>query len=153
MTQPQKLCHGHEDACLILSGFFSHETGKKALRTVRRFEFPERQSCQKPVPCNLDGITKAGENTRLERRAKMQLKFAIRKAASPPHLMAQYSIVVSCNKCAGLHDMGISVRMENGPPQAKHRRPIRCKSLPKSLANLAQNSVTCPKQADSRRRE
>jgi hypothetical protein len=78
----------------------------------------------------------------------MQLKFAIDEpAASTAHnSMAQYSIVVSCNKCAGMHEMGISVRMENGPVDKQSIGDLYDgKSLPKSLANLTQNSVTCPK--------
>ena len=49
----------------------------------------------------------------------MQLKFAIEEAApsTARNSTAQYSIVVSCNKCAGVHEMGISVTMENGPCQ------------------------------------
>ena len=78
----------------------------------------------------------------------MQLKLAIEEAAaSTAHKStAQYSIVVSCNKCAGLHEMGISVTMENGPANKQSIGELYDgKSLPKSLANLTQNSVTCPK--------
>ena len=47
----------------------------------------------------------------------MQLKLAIEEgsASTAQNPTSQYSIVASCNKCAGLHDMGISVTMENGP--------------------------------------
>jgi hypothetical protein len=78
----------------------------------------------------------------------MQLKLAIEEAAaSTAHKStAQYSIVASCNKCAGVHDMGISVTMENGPTSKRSIGELYDgKSLPKSLANLTQNSVTCPK--------
>ena len=78
----------------------------------------------------------------------MQLKLAIEEAtASTAHKStAQYSIVASCNKCAGMHDMGISVTMENGPANKQSIGELYDgKSLPKSLANLTQNSVTCPK--------
>jgi hypothetical protein len=78
----------------------------------------------------------------------MQLKFAIEEASpSTAHNSAtQYSIVVSCNKCAGMHEMGISVTMENGPASKQSIGELfDGKSLPKSLANLTQNSVTCPK--------
>jgi hypothetical protein len=78
----------------------------------------------------------------------MQLKFAIEEAppSTPQNSMAQYSIVVSCNKCAGMHEMGISIRMANGPAQKQSIGELYDgKSLPKSLANLTQNSVTCPK--------
>ena len=78
----------------------------------------------------------------------MQLKLGIQEA--PPltarNSMSQYSIVVSCNKCAGVHEMGISVTMENGPAQKQSIGDLYDgKSLPKNLANLSQNSVTCPK--------
>ena len=78
----------------------------------------------------------------------MQLKFAIEEA--PPstahNSTAQYSIVVSCNKCAGMHETGISVTIENGPAEKQSIGDLYDgKSLPKSLANLTQKSVTCPK--------
>lgn len=78
----------------------------------------------------------------------MQLKLAIQEA--PPsaahNSTGQYSIVVSCNKCAGVHEMGISVTMENGPADKQSIGDLYDgKSLPKNLANLSQNSVTCPK--------
>jgi hypothetical protein len=78
----------------------------------------------------------------------MQLKFAIDDAApsTARNSTAQYSIVVSCNKCAGMHEMGISVTMENGPASKQSIGELYDgRSLPKSLANLSQNSVTCPK--------
>lgn len=77
----------------------------------------------------------------------MQLKLAIEEATtSAAHKStAQYSIVVSCNKCAGVHEMGISVTMENGPASKQSIGELYDgRSLPKSLANLTQNSVTCP---------
>jgi hypothetical protein len=78
----------------------------------------------------------------------MQLKLAIQEASpSKAHNpTSQYSIVASCNKCAGLHDMGISVTMENGPAGKQSLGDLyNGKSLPKNLANLTQSSVTCPK--------
>jgi len=78
----------------------------------------------------------------------MQLKFPIEEASpsTARNSAAQYSIVVSCNKCAGVHEMGISVTMENGPANKQSIGDLYDgKSLPKSLANLTQNSVTCPK--------
>jgi hypothetical protein len=78
----------------------------------------------------------------------MQLKLAIQEASpSTAHNpTSQYSIVASCNKCAGLHDMGISVTMENGPAGKQSLGDLYDgKSLPKNLANLTQSSVTCPK--------
>jgi hypothetical protein len=78
----------------------------------------------------------------------MQLKFAIDETApSTAHTAtAQYSIVVSCNRCAGVHETGISITMENGPANKQSIGDLyNGKSLPKVLANLTQNSVTCPK--------
>ena len=59
---------------------------------------------------------------------------------------AQYGIVVACNKCAGLHEMEISVTIEDGPVEKQSVGDLyREKSLPKSLADLTNISVTCPK--------
>jgi len=78
----------------------------------------------------------------------MQLKLAIQETPSSTahNLLSQYSIVASCNKCGGMHEMGISVTMENGPTDKQSIGALYDgKSLPKNLANLSQNSVTCPK--------
>ncbi len=78
----------------------------------------------------------------------MQLKLAIQEGSpsTAQNPTSQYSIVASCNKCAGLHDMGISVTMENGPAGKQSIGDLYDgKSLPKNLANLTQSSVTCPK--------
>lgn len=78
----------------------------------------------------------------------MQLKFAMEEASpsTAANATAQYSIVVSCNRCGGVHETGISVTMENGPASKKSIGELYDgKSLPKFLANLTQNSVTCPK--------
>ena len=78
----------------------------------------------------------------------MQLKLAIQEGSpsTAQNPRSQYSIVASCNKCAGLHDMGISVTMENGPAGKQSIGDLYDgKSLPKNLANLTQSSVTCPK--------
>ena len=58
----------------------------------------------------------------------------------------EYRIVVTCNKCAGLHEMGISVPMENGLVDKRSIGDLfDGKSLPKSLANLTGTSISCPK--------
>jgi len=78
----------------------------------------------------------------------MQLKLSMQeKPPSTAHnLTSQYSIVVSCNKCNGMHELGISVTMENGPTDMQSIADLYDgKSLPKNLAALSQNSVTCPK--------
>ncbi len=78
----------------------------------------------------------------------MQLKLAIGGAvpSTTDNSLTQYSIVVTCNKCAGLHEMGISVTMEDGPTYKQSIRDVYDgKSLPKSLANLTNTSISCPK--------
>jgi len=78
----------------------------------------------------------------------MQLKLDLEGAvpSTTDNSLTQYSIVVTCNKCAGLHEMGISVTMENGPASKRSIGELYDgKILPKSLANLTQSSVTCPK--------
>ena len=78
----------------------------------------------------------------------MQLKLAIEEASptTTRDTAAQYSIVIACNRCAGLHETGICVTIENGPTTKQSVGEwYQGKSLPKSLANLTQNSVTCPK--------
>ena len=73
----------------------------------------------------------------------MQLKLAIEGTV---HSTTEYSIVVTCNKCAGLHEMGFSVPMANGPFDKQSIGDLYDgKGLPKSLANLSSTSVRCPK--------
>jgi hypothetical protein len=75
--------------------------------------------------------------------AIMQLKLAIEGTV---HSTTEYSIVVTCNKCAGLHEMGISVTMENGPVDKQSIGDrYDGKGLPKSLANLTTTNISCPK--------
>lgn len=78
----------------------------------------------------------------------MQLTFALDGSLSltPRNAALQYSIVVSCNRCGGAHETGISVTMENGPSGKQSIGELyEGKSLPKVLAGLTQASVTCPK--------
>jgi hypothetical protein len=78
----------------------------------------------------------------------MQLKFPIEEAqpSRPHNSTAQYSIVVACNKCGGLHEMGISVTMEKGPAEKQSVGDLyNGKSLPKSLADLTNTCISCPK--------
>jgi len=73
----------------------------------------------------------------------MQPKLAIEGTV---HSSTEYSIVVTCNKCAGLHDMGISITIENGPAGKQSIGDLYDgKSLPKGLANLTSTSISCPK--------
>jgi hypothetical protein len=57
----------------------------------------------------------------------------------------RYDVVVSCNKCGGTHEAGISVALAEGPLVRQSIGDLwRGKILPKSLSELAHNSITCP---------
>ncbi len=57
----------------------------------------------------------------------------------------RYAVVVSCNKCGGTHETGISIILTDGPVVRQSIGAFyRGKSLPKNLGELANNSVTCP---------
>ena len=78
----------------------------------------------------------------------MQLKLAIEGPipSAAHNSTTQYNIVVTCNKCAGLHEIEISVTMENGPVDKRSIGDLYDeRSLPKSLANLTGTSISCPK--------
>lgn len=80
-------------------------------------------------------------------RHMTQLKLEVGQA-SPSAVSnsgAHYSIFVSCNKCAGEHETGISITIENGPV-GKHSLGgfYSGKPLPKSLATLSNQSFPCP---------
>jgi hypothetical protein len=78
----------------------------------------------------------------------MQLKLDMGEAVASTkrHSQAQYRVVVSCNKCGGMHEMGISVMLDDGPIDKQSiGAQYKGKTLPKNLADLANNSVTCPK--------
>jgi hypothetical protein len=78
----------------------------------------------------------------------MQLKLKIEDGArsSAPNSSAEYGVIASCNKCGGIHDMGIAVTMEDGPADQQSIGTLyKGKTLPKSLADLANRSITCPK--------
>jgi hypothetical protein len=58
---------------------------------------------------------------------------------------AQYSIFASCNKCAGVHETGVSITVENGPVNKQSIGDFyKGKSLPKTLASLSSESFSCP---------
>ena len=65
-----------------------------------------------------------------------QLKLEVEEALASTvrNSTAQYSIFVSCNKCAGVHETGISITMADGPVE-KHSIGgfYSGKSLPKTL--------------------
>ena len=78
----------------------------------------------------------------------MQLKLNMGESvcSTEKRSRAQYRVVVSCNKCGGEHEMGISVVLDDGPfDKQSVGAQYRGKTLPKCLADLANNSVTCPK--------
>jgi hypothetical protein len=58
---------------------------------------------------------------------------------------AQYTILVSCNKCAGEHETGISITIEDGPVDKRSLGGFYSgKDLPKTLATLSNQSFPCP---------
>lgn len=78
----------------------------------------------------------------------MQLKLKIDETvpSTVPSSTRQYGISVSCNKCGGLHETGISITLGDGPVDKQSLGDFyREKSLPKGLANLTNNTVTCPR--------
>jgi hypothetical protein len=73
----------------------------------------------------------------------MEFKLAVPTAHK---LLAEYSIVVVCNKCAGLHKLETCVTIPNGPIEKQSVGDLYAgKSLPKSLAALTNASISCPK--------
>ena len=78
----------------------------------------------------------------------MQPKFTAENPADTREINAnaQYGVFVSCNKCGGVHELGISVLLTHGPVNRQSLGDLyRGKTLPKNLAGLANNSVTCPR--------
>ena len=76
-----------------------------------------------------------------------QLKLGIEKvlASSVHNSIAQYSIFASCNKCAGVHETGISITIEDGPVDKQSIGDFyNGKSLPKTLAGLSNEGFSCP---------
>ena len=74
----------------------------------------------------------------------MQLRLDLDSAEGRSQV--RYRIVVACNKCGGVHEMGISVVLDDGPfNQQSIAARYKGKTLPKSLADLANSSITCPR--------
>jgi len=76
-----------------------------------------------------------------------QLKLEVEEVLSSTvgNSTAQYSIFISCNKCAGVHETGISITVENGPHDKQSIGAFYSgKSLPKTLATLSSQSFPCP---------
>jgi hypothetical protein len=77
----------------------------------------------------------------------MQAKFTTEDISdsAAKNTPVRYGVVVSCNKCGGTHDIGISIMLTAGPVVRQSIGALyRGKTLPKNLAELANNSVTCP---------
>jgi hypothetical protein len=76
----------------------------------------------------------------------MQLTLAI--TAKPPDTndsAARYRIFALCNKCGGLHDIGVSVILKDGPVEKQSIGDVyKDWNLPEGLAELSRKSVTCP---------
>jgi len=76
-----------------------------------------------------------------------QLKLEVEEAlpSTVGNSTAQYSIFISCNKCAGMHETGISITLEDGPRDKQSIGNFYSgKSLPKTLATLCNQSFPCP---------
>lgn len=93
-------------------------------------------------------MTKATDNAALRAEALMQPKLTVGDLVHTRenNAHAQYGVFASCNKCGGVHELGISVLLTDGPVDRQSIAELyRGKTLPKNLADLANNSVTCPK--------
>jgi hypothetical protein len=78
-----------------------------------------------------------------EESSSMQLKRVTSAAAKSSS--AGYEVFVSCNKCGGIHEMGISVVIENGPITKQSVGALYDgKPLPKILSDLSNNNISCP---------
>jgi hypothetical protein len=77
-----------------------------------------------------------------KRRGIMQLKLGIEGMQKS---MARYSVSAFCNKCGGMHDMGLSIMLSDGPGKRQSLcDAYKNKNIPQTLANLPNVSVTCP---------
>src|SRR5262247_2491652 len=78
----------------------------------------------------------------------MQLKLGIQDSIPSPtkNVAVQYSLLALCNKCGAMHDMAVSVVLNDGPIQKQSIGHVyNGRTLPKSLADLASRGVSCPK--------
>jgi hypothetical protein len=74
----------------------------------------------------------------------MQLKLSIGDLTAS--IGKSYGVFASCNKCGGMHDMGVSVTMADGPLVKQSIASLYDgKTLPKILSELGSHNVTCPK--------
>ena len=59
--------------------------------------------------------------------------------------MAKYSVHVFCNECSQVHPMGIQLALDDGPVARESiGNTYAGRDLPPGVANLINNSVTCP---------
>jgi len=78
----------------------------------------------------------------------MQLKLDRRDSIPPStkNLAVRYSLLALCNKCGATHDMAITVVLNDGPTEKQSIGHVyNGKTLPKSLADLTNRGVSCPK--------
>ena len=74
----------------------------------------------------------------------METRLAVSSTAKS--LQTLYEVHVACNKCGNVHNLGITVALEDGPVTKQSIGALyKDKSLPKHLADLANISVSCPK--------
>lgn len=75
-----------------------------------------------------------------------RLKTGIKEtlASTTQNSARQFNIFASCHKCAGVHETGISITMENGPLDKQSIGDFyNGKSFPKILASLSSAILTC----------
>ncbi len=77
---------------------------------------------------------------------QLRLNMGEGDTSTEKHSQVRYRVVAACNKCGGVHEMGISVVLDDGPVNEQSiGAQYKGKILPKSLAGLTDNSITCPK--------
>jgi hypothetical protein len=59
--------------------------------------------------------------------------------------MARYMIHAFCDECAETHSMGISVVLNEGPPEKVSVGTHFAKGVPPNLGIMLRNAVKCPK--------
>jgi hypothetical protein len=66
--------------------------------------------------------------------------------------MAQYVLFVFCKVCAGVHEIGITVTLTDGPSERQsigHAYTYQGKRIPPKLGFLLHNSIICTKSGTS----
>ena len=60
--------------------------------------------------------------------------------------MATYKVLVFCNDCVDVHEMGIRLSLDDGPTDKQSIGDVYSgKELPPEVLRLYNNSVQCPK--------